>query len=205
MRRTVARYRSALQRHYLVFIEQPEIARAYPYVARVDREFQLSFAAYLRTKTIFPNGHPNSRPRPIKAPDFVSDVVRGMLAWAADPHQAHCCRKDFTTHSPAEGIAVGCRHLPRLTLRTSPCPWLPTSCGSATPISCGFLCPWCCMAFGPTNPVGCSMNISTPVGCASDVHRIWHTRQRGDGRSVCRCFRALKHSLRCSRLGRWMD
>ncbi|MBW3597266.1 MAG: hypothetical protein KY475_08330 [Planctomycetes bacterium] len=82
--RTVQRYRAAMQ-HYLAFAEQPAVAKAYPQVARVDRDFQLRFAAFLSSRMVLPNGRTNSHPRPMKAQKFVMDVVRGMFAWAADP------------------------------------------------------------------------------------------------------------------------
>jgi integrase len=81
---TVQRYRAAIG-HYLAFAEQPVIAKAYPQIARVDRDFQLQFSAFLANRLVRPNGRANSRPRPMQAQDFVRDVVRGMFVWAADP------------------------------------------------------------------------------------------------------------------------
>ena len=83
--RTVVRYTSALVRHYLPFVGQPDIDRQYPHVAGVNREFQLALASYLHSVRVLPNGHPNGQCRRMQNPGFVLDVVRSMFAWAGDP------------------------------------------------------------------------------------------------------------------------
>lgn len=82
--RTVERYASALV-HYLAFVGQPDIQRRFPHAGGANREFALTFLAYLSTVQVLPNGHPNSRPQAMRSRDYVLDVVRGMFAWAADP------------------------------------------------------------------------------------------------------------------------
>jgi hypothetical protein len=91
---TVDRYDSAIQ-HFLRFVEQPGIAAKYRNVSQLDRDCQLAFAAYLNTVQISPNGHRNTRIRPLKATGFVMDVVRGMLAWAADPDRGNLLPDGF--------------------------------------------------------------------------------------------------------------
>lgn len=81
--KTVTRYSSAVA-HFRTFVDQPHVARKWPSLSRIDREFQLAFAAYLNGIQISPNGHNNSRIRPMKGQDFVLDVVRSLLEWAAD-------------------------------------------------------------------------------------------------------------------------
>jgi hypothetical protein len=81
--RTVRRYSSALD-HYLGFVEQPSINKAFPYASDVTRDFALQFAAYLANLQISPNGHPHTLRRKMSSGRYVEDVVRAMFAWAAD-------------------------------------------------------------------------------------------------------------------------
>jgi len=85
---TVRRYESALD-HYLSFMNLPETHAAYSYAHTVDRDFALAFAAYLNTRTLTPNGHPNARRRKMRGQDFVLNVVRTMFEWAADPDRGN--------------------------------------------------------------------------------------------------------------------
>jgi len=91
---TVQRYQSALK-HYLAFAEQPEIAKSFPHVAGVSRDFQLELAGFLSRRLISPNGHPATLLRPMKDPGFVEDAVRAMFAWAADPDRGRLLPDGF--------------------------------------------------------------------------------------------------------------
>ena len=86
--KTVRRYRSALQ-HYQAFAESPQVASRFPSVSQVNREFVLEFAAHLQNLLISPNGHPGTKHRRMAASGYVEDVVRSMLAWAADPERGN--------------------------------------------------------------------------------------------------------------------
>lgn len=92
---TVRRYEASLRRHYLPFVEQTAVSKKYPCVAKVDREFQLEFTAYLTHVQISPNGHENAQRRPMKQPGFVLDVVRAMFTWASDPDRGNLLPDGF--------------------------------------------------------------------------------------------------------------
>lgn len=91
---TISRYASALK-HLLAFAEQPHVARRWPYVGRIDRDFQLALAAYLQCVQIAPNGHPNARRRPLKGHNYILDVTRALLEWACDPQRGGLLPGDF--------------------------------------------------------------------------------------------------------------
>lgn len=93
--RTFTRYSSALRRHYLAFATRPDIERRFRHAASVNREFRLELAAYLSTVQIHPNGHLNSRPRPLKGQEFVIDIVRAVFEWAADPDRGNLMPAGF--------------------------------------------------------------------------------------------------------------
>jgi len=76
---TVQRYGSTLQRHYLAFAEQVDIARRYPHISSIDREFQLEFTAYLNNLQISLNGRARGKSRSMKGQKFVLNVVRTIL------------------------------------------------------------------------------------------------------------------------------
>ena len=95
--RTVRRYESALK-HYQGFVSQPEVARQFPHVSLVNREFALKLAAHLRSLQVSPNGHANSPGRPMSRPDYVVDVTRAMFDWAADPQRGKLIPDGF--HNP---------------------------------------------------------------------------------------------------------
>jgi len=92
---TVRRYGSTLQRHYLAFVEQADIARRYPHISSIEREFQLEFTAYLNNLQISPNGRAGGKPRSMKGQEFVLDVVRAMLEWASDPERGNLLPDGF--------------------------------------------------------------------------------------------------------------
>lgn len=92
--RTVVRYESALG-HYTAFVEQPEIAVAFPVATLVNREFGLKFSAFLSERRISPNGHPNTATRKMASPRYVEDVARAMFAWASDPERGQLLPSDF--------------------------------------------------------------------------------------------------------------
>jgi integrase len=91
---SVTRYQSALN-HYLLFVQQPEIANNFPYVAGVNRDFQLELAGFLSRRLVSSNGHPTTPLRPMKDPGFVEDAVRAMFAWAADPDRGRLLPDGF--------------------------------------------------------------------------------------------------------------
>ena len=92
--RTVRRYESALE-HYRRFIAEPEIARQFPHISLVNREFALKLAAHLRSLQVPANGHANSPSRPMRRPDYVVDVTRAMFDWAADPQRGKLVPEGF--------------------------------------------------------------------------------------------------------------
>lgn len=91
---TVRRFSSAL-RHYEEYTVAPATARAYPYANTIDRSFRLDFEVYLAQKQIHPNGHAHSALRPMKGSDFITDTVRAMLEWAADPERGNLLADTF--------------------------------------------------------------------------------------------------------------
>lgn len=92
--KTVTRYQSALQ-HYLDFATQPNIEREFRQAPRVDRDFAMQFAGYLGQLEVSPNGHANTAKRPLVATKFVTDTVRGMFRWAADPDRGNLIPDGF--------------------------------------------------------------------------------------------------------------
>jgi hypothetical protein len=80
---TVERYHDALQ-HYRTFCEQPEVGRAWPHAAGVNREFRLALSSFLNTRVVSPNGRTTATKRPMRGHGFVLDTVRAMFEWAAD-------------------------------------------------------------------------------------------------------------------------
>ncbi len=92
---TTQRYESALRRHYLPFIEQPDISKRYREASAVDGQFQQLFAAFLSHVQVSPNGHPNARTRPLKQTTFIMDAVRAMFEWAADPERGSLLPEGF--------------------------------------------------------------------------------------------------------------
>jgi integrase len=91
---TVSRYRSALQ-HYLLFVANPSIEKSFPHATTVTREFQLAFAAFLQDRHISSNGHVHTKRRPMKGQAYVTDTVRAMFEWAADPDRGHLLPQGF--------------------------------------------------------------------------------------------------------------
>jgi len=95
--RTVRRYESAL-RHYLEFVEHPNIRRQFAHISSVSRSFALELMAYLNTLLVRANGHPHSPAHTMQRPNYVADVVRAMYEWAADPQRGNLVPEGF--HSP---------------------------------------------------------------------------------------------------------
>jgi hypothetical protein len=81
---SVRRLCTGLQ-HYRTFCEQPAVRKEFPFAANINRAFQLAFAAYLSGRHVSANGHARTPLRPMKSEGFVTDAVRAMLEWAADP------------------------------------------------------------------------------------------------------------------------
>ena len=92
--RTVRRYQSALD-HFMTFAGQPAISAAYPNVNRIDRQFTLQFAAFLDNLHVAPNGHPHASRRKLASSQYVADVARGMIGWAADPDRGNLLGSSF--------------------------------------------------------------------------------------------------------------
>jgi hypothetical protein len=78
---TVDRYRTALG-HYMNFVGTNS-DRKWSTVNRIDEDFALQFAVFLRQLEVSPNGHANTARRRLRSPEFVQSVVRSMLRWAA--------------------------------------------------------------------------------------------------------------------------
>jgi integrase len=93
--RSVERYRSALRGHYLKFCDSPEATKKWPYAAGVNREFALGLAAFLRKRSVSPNGRGGSDTRPMKSDAFVLDAARALFAWAAHPDRGNAVGDGF--------------------------------------------------------------------------------------------------------------
>lgn len=91
---TVRRYAAAL-RHYQAYCERPDVARAYPNAASVNREFRLAFAGFLAGRDIAPNGRAGPALQPMRSPGFVLDTVRAMFEWAGDPDRGRLLPEGF--------------------------------------------------------------------------------------------------------------
>jgi hypothetical protein len=91
---TVRRYRAALG-HYLAFCTQPEVARDYPHVGGVNRDFRLRLAAFLAQRQVTANGRAQADVRPMRGQAFVLDAVRALFEWAADPERGNLLPEGF--------------------------------------------------------------------------------------------------------------
>lgn len=91
---TACRYESAL-RHFLDFTQHSGLAPAQRYIAGIDREFQLQFTSYLNNLRVAAKGQDGVGFRPLQGQAFVLDVVRSMLAWAADPERGNLLPDGF--------------------------------------------------------------------------------------------------------------
>ncbi len=91
---TVDRYISALA-HYVACTEIAVIRKSYRYAVNVDRQFALSFAAFLENRAVAPNGHANSTKRTMRGQGFVLDAMRSLFEWAADPQRGNCMPQGF--------------------------------------------------------------------------------------------------------------
>jgi hypothetical protein len=91
---TVQRYATALA-HYQAYCAEPEIRKAFPHVAGVNRHFRLGFSAFLAHQCVASNGRATSASRPMKAQAFILDTVRAMLEWAADPDRGNLLPDGF--------------------------------------------------------------------------------------------------------------
>jgi len=78
---TLRRYRSAL-RYYEIFVRDEEVLRRYPDPSKVDDEFVVEFERFLNQREVSPNGHPNSKLRPLRGSAMILSVVRAMFAEA---------------------------------------------------------------------------------------------------------------------------
>ena len=93
--RTVERYRTPLEHHYLPFASQPSVTRCYISASDVDREFQLQFASFLQSRQVAPNGSAAAAKRTMRGQWYVLDVVRAMFHWAADPARGNLLPEGF--------------------------------------------------------------------------------------------------------------
>jgi integrase len=91
--KTVRRYAGALN-HYTAFAAQPHVVKRYPVAGAVDRAFRLEFAAFLAAREVTGNGRPGTTHR-MRNPQFVTDAVRGVFAWAADPDRGNLLPEGF--------------------------------------------------------------------------------------------------------------
>ena len=94
--KTVGRYHSAIQLHYLEFCELPA-QRRYSNVHQVNRDFQMAFAAYLADKLVSPNGHPSATKKfmSAKGQSYVLDCVKAMYQWATDKQRGNLLPNGF--------------------------------------------------------------------------------------------------------------
>jgi hypothetical protein len=91
---TVRRYTAALK-HYQVFCDRPQTARAFANPVSVNRDFRLAFAAFLAAQAVTPNGRHGAAARPMRSPGFVLDAVRALFEWASDPERGGLLPEDF--------------------------------------------------------------------------------------------------------------
>jgi hypothetical protein len=107
---TVNRYDAALK-HYLAFCRQPVVARNYPHVSGVNRDFRLQLAAFLAQRQVTPNGRAQAEGRPMKGQGFILDTVRALFEWAADPERGNLLlqgfRNPFLHSSQARSVLKG--------------------------------------------------------------------------------------------------
>lgn len=64
--RTMMRYQSALE-HYLAYTTQTSVETAFPFATTVNRNFAMSFSAFLAERCVSPNGHSNTDVRRMSA------------------------------------------------------------------------------------------------------------------------------------------
>lgn len=93
--RSVARYASALRRHYLAYADQPERNRTCRRPSGANRDFALGFAAFLASREVSPNGSANAAAQKMKGTGFVWGAVRALFAWAADPDRGNLLPEGF--------------------------------------------------------------------------------------------------------------
>lgn len=91
---SVRRLTSALG-HYQDFVAQPMIVKEFPYAVNINRDFRLTFDAYLTGKQIHPNGHAHTPLRPMRGQAFIMDAVRAMLEWASDAERGNLIPDTF--------------------------------------------------------------------------------------------------------------
>ncbi len=92
---TCQRLRSALA-HLEHFIDQPLVAKSFPWAHSVDRSFRLAFSSFLQSHRVAPNGHPHATYRLLRDPDFVLDACRSLFAWASDPERGNLLPNAFS-------------------------------------------------------------------------------------------------------------
>ena len=85
---SVRRYQTALS-HYLDFITEPAVAKAYFFPVHINRAFRLGFIAYLANKPVRTNRKYPAKWRPLKGQSMITETVRAMLEWAADPERGN--------------------------------------------------------------------------------------------------------------------
>lgn len=91
--KTVGRYAGALS-HYAAFAAQSQVDKRYPAAGAVDRAFRLEFAAFLSAREVTGNGRPGTTHR-MRNPQFVTDAVRAVFAWASDPDRGNLLPEGF--------------------------------------------------------------------------------------------------------------
>jgi integrase len=91
--KTVRRYAGALN-HYTAFADQPQVVKRYPTAGTIDRAFRLEFAAFLAAREVTGNGRAGTARR-MRNPQFVTDAVRAVFAWACDPDRGKLLPEGF--------------------------------------------------------------------------------------------------------------
>lgn len=82
-KRTAARYRNWLN-HLLAFTQRPDVARRYPYVINLDRDFVLDFIAFLNQRTVPRNGREGGKLIPMSKKGIreILDRLKAALVFA---------------------------------------------------------------------------------------------------------------------------
>jgi len=108
---SVNRFRSAL-RHYTVFLTDSGIGAEYGSAHRADRNLALKLSAWLKQRPVARNGRAGSKAiHAMQSSAMVSDVVRAMYEWAADPQRGNLLPTGFV--NPFRGGKDQSRKPPR--------------------------------------------------------------------------------------------
>ncbi len=103
-KKTAQKYRNLLN-HVLAFAREPDVARAYPYAASIDRNFALGLREFLARRLVTRNGRRSSVQRPM-AKRSIGDILQRFgdtLRFACRPDTA-LLPVDFV--NPVEGLPI---------------------------------------------------------------------------------------------------